>query len=69
MKPRVHQIVLNRWPYGLEVRASRHGLVLQPRQKARADWAKKFRKPSVATDDGVAFREFSNEFDRKDWKW
>lgn len=68
MKPRVHEIVLNRWPYGLEVRASRQGLVLQPRCKVRAGWTKKF-KASKGFDDVSSLRQVSNEFDAKEWEW
>lgn len=69
MKPRVPQISLHRWPYGLEIRASRNGLVLQPRRKARTDWAKRFRRPFRDSDDLALTRQFTNEFDDKEWKW
>lgn len=69
MKTRVPEINLHRWPYGLEVRASRNGLLLQPRRKARANWAKQFRRPFRAADDLAATRQLSNEFDAKEWKW
>ena len=62
-------LVLHRWPYGLELQASRNGLVLRPRQKARANWARAFRRSLRASDDLSATRNLSNEFDRKEWKW
>ena len=38
------ELLLHRWPYGLELRVSHGGLMLRPRQKARTDWAKAFRR-------------------------
>jgi hypothetical protein len=62
-------IELNRWPYGLELQSSANGLLLRPRQKARADWAKSFRRPRPAADDLAATRQLANEFDAKEWQW
>jgi len=62
-------LILHRWPYGLEVQTSRNGLLLRPRQKARASWAKAFRRPLRPADGLMAARNFANEFDRNDWKW
>jgi hypothetical protein len=63
------ELTLHRWPYGLEVQTSRNGLVLRPRQKARANWTKAFRRPLRSSDDLAATRDLTNEFDRKEWKW
>jgi hypothetical protein len=68
MKPRAQEIVLNRWPYGLEVRTSRHGLVLQPRRKARANWEKQFKTSLNRSDDLAVLRKSANEFDAKEWQ-
>jgi hypothetical protein len=69
MKRTAVELVLHRWPYGLEVQASRNGLVLRPRQKARANWTKAFRRSLRPSDDLAATRDLTNEFDRKEWKW
>jgi hypothetical protein len=62
-------IELNRWPYGLELQPSANGLLLRPRQKARADWTKSFRRPRPAADGLAATRQLANEFDAKEWQW
>jgi hypothetical protein len=69
MKRTAGELVLHRWPYGLELQTSRDGLVLRPRQKARANWAKAFRRSLRSSDDLAATRHLTNEFDRKEWKW
>ncbi|MBI3852344.1 MAG: hypothetical protein HY298_18975 [Verrucomicrobia bacterium] len=69
MKATALELPLHRWPYGLEVQSTRNGLVLRPRRKARANWAKAFRRPLRSTDDLASIRELTNEFDRKDWEW
>jgi hypothetical protein len=69
MKTMDAELTLHRWPYGLEVQTSRHGLVLRPRQKARANWAKAFRRPLRSSDDLAAMRDLTNQFDRKEWTW
>jgi hypothetical protein len=63
------EIALNRWPYGLELQASAGGLLLRPRRKARAKWAKNFRRARAAKDELAATRNFANEFDVKEWQW
>lgn len=68
MKTKDAELTLHRWPYGLELQTSRNGLVLRPRQKARASWAKAFRR-SLPSNDLAAIRNLTNEFDRKEWKW
>ena len=69
MKTSVLELALLRWPYGLELQPSARGLLLRPRRKARADWAKAFRRPRPAQDDLAATRQLSNDFDAKDWRW
>jgi hypothetical protein len=69
MKTTAIELVLNRWPYGLELQPSANGLLLRPRQKARAHWAKFFRCPRPASDDLAATRQLTNEFDAKEWQW
>ena len=69
MKTTSLELVLNRWPYGLELQSSRDGLVLRPRRKARANWSKAFRDPRRSRDELAALRRVSNEFDRKEWEW
>ena len=69
MKTTAIELVLNRWPYGLELQPSANGLLLRPRQKARATWAKNFRRPRPAADDLTATRQLANEFDAKEWQW
>jgi hypothetical protein len=63
------EMVLNHWPYGLEVCSSAKGLLLRPRRKARADWRKAFRQPRRPSDDLAATRHITNEFDVKEWEW
>ena len=63
------ELPLHQWPYGLELQLSPEGLLLRPRRKARANWAKAFRRPSRPADELAATRDLTNEFDRKEWKW
>jgi hypothetical protein len=53
----------------LELQPSANGLLLRPRQKARAHWAKSFRHPRSASDDLAATRQLTNESDAKEWQW
>ncbi|PYI86914.1 MAG: hypothetical protein DME26_07985 [Verrucomicrobia bacterium] len=69
MKTTVLELPLYRWPYGLEVQSSRNGLVLRLHRKARANWAKAFRRPLHSSDDLAATRQMINEFDRTEWEW
>ena len=69
MKATAVELVLNRWPYGLELQPSPNGLLLRPRQKARADWAKSFRHLRSTADGLAATRQLTNEFDAKEWRW
>lgn len=69
MKTTALELPLHQWPYGLELQVSPDGLLLRPRRKARADWAKAFRRPSRPADELAATRELTNEFDRKEWEW
>ncbi len=63
------ELILHRWPYGLEVQASRNGLLLRPRRRARSNWAKAFRRPLRSSDNLSTVRDLTNQFDRKEWKW
>ena len=69
MKTATTEIALHRWPYGLELQASANGLLLRPRHKARANWAKTFRRPHLAKDELADVRQTANEFDSKEWQW
>ena len=69
MKTTANELILNRWPYGLELRPSADGLLLRPRRKARANWARAFRQPGVATDELAEVRQPANDFDAKEWQW
>ncbi len=69
MKTRALELALHRWPYGLELQPSPNGLLLRPRRKARAHWAKAFRRNLHPTDDLAATRQFTNDFDHKEWEW
>ena len=69
MQAKAIELVLNRWPYGLELQSSANGLLLRPRRKARAQWTKSFRRPRPAADDLAATRQLTNEFDAKEWQW
>lgn len=69
MKTATTEIALHRWPYGLELQTSASGLLLRPRRKARANWAKTFRRPRLVKDDLVEARQLTNEFDKKEWQW
>jgi hypothetical protein len=51
MKATAVELVLNHWPYGLELQPSADGLVLRPRRKARANWSKAFRPPLAKKDE------------------
>lgn len=69
MKTSAFELALHHWPYGLELQPSRKGLLLRPRRKARANWAKAFRGPMRSTDELAVTRELTNAFDRKEWEW
>jgi hypothetical protein len=69
MKTTALELALHRWPYGLELQPSPDGLLLRPRRKARANWAKAFRRPSRSSDDLAVTRQLANEFDHKEWEW
>jgi hypothetical protein len=69
MKTATLKIGVNWWPYALEVQASKNGLLLRPRRKARAGWAKAFRRSRPASDDLAAFRTVANKFDIEEWQW
>ncbi len=69
MKTTALELALRQWPYGLELQLSPDGLLLRPRRKARAAWAKAFRESSRPADELAATREVTNEFDREEWKW
>ena len=69
MKTPAIELALHRWPYGLELQPSANGLLLRPRRKARAHWAKSFRRPSPAADGLAATRQLANEFDAMEWQW
>jgi hypothetical protein len=62
-------LALNRWPYGLEVQSSAEGLLLRPRQKARANWGEAFKKANVAGEDRVAMSSLCYKFDATEWEW
>jgi hypothetical protein len=63
------ELVLSRWPYGLELQPSANGLLLRPRHKARVNWTKTFRCPRTMQDELAATRQSANEFDAGEWKW
>jgi hypothetical protein len=69
MKTASAEIALQRWPYGLELQPSANGLLLRPRRKARANWAKIFRRLRLAKDELADTRQPANEFDAKAWQW
>jgi hypothetical protein len=69
MKTMTIELPLNRWPYGLELQPSANGLLLRARHKARAHWAKHFRRPHSTPDDLSSVRKLTNDFDAKEWEW
>jgi len=69
MKTATLEMGVNWWPYALEVRPSKNGLVLRPRRKARAGWAKAFRRSRPPPDSLASFRQLPNTFDLKEWQW
>ena len=69
MKTTAFELALRRWPYGLELQTSRHGLVLRPRHKTRANWARAFRRLRPSSDDLASMRSLTNDFDHKEWEW
>ena len=69
MKTATLEMGVNWWPYALEVQPSKNGLLLRPRRKARAGWAKAFRSSRTPTDDLASFRELHNNFDVKELEW
>jgi hypothetical protein len=69
MKTATLESSVNWWPVTLEVQSSRAGLVLRPHRKARAGWAKAFRRSSSSPDDLAFFRQSPNNFDLKEWQW
>lgn len=69
MKPSALALVLRHWPYGLELQTSAEGLLLRPRRKARANWARAFRRPGPVRDDLGDVRDLRSDFDAKEWVW
>ena len=69
MKTTAVELALHRWPYGLELESSPEALLLRPRRKARADWAKGFQHPQCDSEDLAASRRIANKFDREEWEW
>jgi hypothetical protein len=69
MKVTTLELELRHWPYALEVHPSKNGLLLRPRRKARAGWAKGFRVPRPQADDLRSVRSLSNKFDAEGWQW
>jgi hypothetical protein len=69
MKTTVIEMVLNHWPYGLELQPSAKGLLLRPRRKARVNWSKAFHPPPAKKDELAATRQMTNDFDLKEWEW
>jgi len=69
MKATALELALTRWPYGLEVEPSAGGLLLRPRQRARADWDKAFRRPRKVADELKPVRHLPNRFDAEEWAW
>ena len=63
------ELILTRWPYGLEVQPSANGLLLRPRLKARATWNKSFRRPRKPADELTPIRQLPNRFDAEEWVW
>ena len=57
------------WPYGLEVQATRDGLLLKPRRKPREGWAKAFRAARGRKDELSDARAVQNKFDAEEWQW
>src|SRR5437588_8768953 len=51
MKVAITELVLDRWPYGLEIHLLGNGLVLRPRRKARAGWERAFRRQRKRSDE------------------
>ena len=69
MKTVTLKMGVNWWPYALEVRPYKNGLLLRPRRKARSGWAKAFRRARPPSDDLASFRELPNKFDLEEWQW
>jgi hypothetical protein len=69
MKASALKMLVEQWPYGLEVRPSENGLLLALRRKPRAGWPKAFRRPRQKTDELSPLRQASNKFDLKEWEW
>jgi hypothetical protein len=69
MKETVSELILTRWPYGLEVQPSAKGLLLRPRLKARDTWEKSFRRSQKRADDLTEIRQMPNRFDAEEWVW
>jgi hypothetical protein len=69
MKTATLEVAVNCWPYALEVQPSKNGLLLRPRRKARAGWARAFRRSRPPPDNLTSLRELTNQFDLKDWQW
>ena len=69
MKTATLEMAVNWWPYALEVQASKNGLLLRPRRKARSGWAKAVRRSRHSSDNLASFRQLANKFDSKEWQW
>jgi|GEM_PF-3765283 len=45
------------------------GLLIFPEKKAREGWEQKFKSPKKGLKNAFLLGEFSNEFDKDEWKW
>lgn len=45
------------------------GLLISPEKQAREGWEQKFKSSKKELKNSSLLGEFSNEFDRDEWKW
>lgn len=53
----------------LVFRVTDEGLLITPEKNAREGWEQKFKSPKKEPKKGTLLGDFSNEFDKDEWKW
>jgi len=48
---------------------TKEGLLISPEKKAREGWEQKFNPSLQKTKESERIDDFSNEFDKDEWKW
>lgn len=53
----------------LVFKVTKEGLLISPEKQAREGWEQKFKSPKKEPKRPPLLGDFSNEFDRDEWKW